>query len=102
MNLSGYEWLKERLESDEGRANLQKVKALAGIAADLGTTLPKLAIAWCLKNPRVSTVITGASRVSQVVENFDALNVVPLLTDDVMARIEEVVQNKETRVYGSS
>lgn len=102
MNLPGYEWLKERLESDEGRSSLHKVKALAGIAADLGTTLPKLAIAWCLKNPRVSTVITGASRVSQVVENFDALDVVPLLTDEVMARIEEVVQNKETRVYGSS
>ncbi|PJF24643.1 MAG: aldo/keto reductase, partial [Phototrophicales bacterium] len=46
--------------------------------------------------------ITGASKASQVVENFDALHVVPLLTDEVMARIEEVVQNKETRIYGSS
>jgi len=73
--------------TDEGRR--ARVKALGVIARDLGCTLAQLAIAWCASNPRVSTVITGASRVEQVRENMQALEVVPLLTDDVMARIEE-------------
>lgn len=102
MNLPGYEWLKSMLESEEGQRRLDKVHDLAQIAGDLGTTMPKLAIAWCLKNPNVSTVITGASKISQVEENFDALEVLPKLTDDVMSRIDEVLGNRETRVYGSS
>ena len=102
VNLPGYEWLKEQLTSEEGQQKLVKVKELAKIAADLNTTMPKLAIAWCLKNPNVSTVITGASRVSQVEENFDALDLVPQLTDDVMERIEGVLDNRHTRLYGAS
>ncbi|MDX2005358.1 MAG: aldo/keto reductase [Meiothermus sp.] len=102
VNLPGYEWLKARLESEEGKANLEKVRGLAKIAADLGTTLPKMALAWCVKNPNVSTVITGASKVGQVEENFAALEVVPQLTDDVMKAIDAVLGNKETRLYGSS
>jgi len=84
--LPGYEWLRHHM-TDEGRR--ARVKALGVIARDLGCTLAQLAIAWCASNPRVSTVITGASRVEQVRENMQALEVVPLLTDDVMARIEE-------------
>ena len=61
---------------------------LAPIAADLRCTLAQMSLAWCLKNPHVSTVITGASRASQVVENMKAQSVVPLLTADVMTRIE--------------
>ena len=102
INLPGYEWLKARLESEEGQTTLVKVRALAKIAADLGTTLPKLALAWCVKNPNVSTVITGASKVSQVNENFAALEVVPQLTDEVMTAIDAALGNKETRLYGSS
>lgn len=102
MNLPGYEWLKKMLESEEGQARLNKVPKLAKIAEELGTTMPKLALAWCLKNPNVSTVITGASRVSQVEENFEALDVVPLLTDDVMQRIDEILDNSHTRLYGAS
>lgn len=102
MNLPGYEWLKEMLESEEGQRRVAKVKELAKIADDLGTTMPKLAIAWCLKNPNVSTVITGASKVDQVRENFQALEVLPQLTDDVMERIEGVLANKETRLHGAS
>lgn len=102
INLPGYEWLKAMFESETGKARLAKVPALAKIAADIGTTMPKLALAWCLKNPNVSTVITGASRVSQVEENFDALDVVPLLTDDVMAAIEAVLENKEHSLHGAS
>ncbi len=101
MNLPGYEWLKAQMESDEGTRNLAKVKEIAQVAADLGTTLPKLALAWCLKNPHVSTVITGASKVEQIHENFAALEVVPLLTPEVMAQIETVLANKETAIYGA-
>jgi aryl-alcohol dehydrogenase-like predicted oxidoreductase len=64
------------------------------VAEELGTSLAKMAIAWCVKNPNVSTVITGASRVEQVQENMAALDVVPLLTDDVMAKIESLLGNK--------
>jgi voltage-dependent potassium channel beta subunit len=102
MNLPGYEWLRDRLMSDEGQQQLAKVKELAKIAEEMNTTLPKLAIAWCLKNPNVSTVITGASRVSQVEENFDALDLVPQLTDDVMQKLEGVLQNKRTRLVDAS
>ncbi|MCS6845581.1 MAG: aldo/keto reductase [Caldilineales bacterium] len=96
MSLEGYEWLRQRLESPEGQANVEKARRLAPIAAELGCTQAQLALAWCLKNPNVSTVITGASRPEQVVENMAALDVVPKLTDEVMARIEGILQNKPT------
>ena len=89
--LPGYEWLHPRLTDP---ARLAKVRALEPVAADLGCPLAHLAIAWCLKNPNVSTVITGASRVSQVHENMKALALVPQLTPDVMARIDTVLGNK--------
>jgi voltage-dependent potassium channel beta subunit len=97
MNLPGYEWLKRKLESEEGQAQLAKIKELAGIASELNTTLPKMALAWCLKNPNVSTVITGASKVEQVEENFAALDVVSQLSDDVMDKIEAVLDNKDKK-----
>jgi voltage-dependent potassium channel beta subunit len=93
-NLKGYEWLREFFESEEGQLQLQKVRQLQELANELGTSLPHLAIAWCAKNPNVSTVITGASRVEQVVDNMQALDMLPQLTDDVMERIEIVLANK--------
>ncbi|MEM6283537.1 MAG: aldo/keto reductase [Chloroflexota bacterium] len=102
LNLPSYAWLKERFDDPVWQARLAKVPELAKIADELGTTMPKLAIAWCAKNPNVSTVITGASRPSQVAENFQALEVVPQLTDDVMAKIEDILGNKETKLYGAS
>jgi len=87
--LPGYEWLKDML-TDEGRN--AKVKALAGIAEELDCTLSQLSLAWCAKNPHVSTVITGASRVEQVQENMGALDVLPKLSDDVMARIKQAAR----------
>jgi aryl-alcohol dehydrogenase-like predicted oxidoreductase len=60
----------------------------------LGCTPAQLALAWCLKNPNVSTVITGASRVEQVHQNMKALDVLPQLTDEVMVKIEDALQNK--------
>ena len=94
LNLPGYEWLRDKLLGDRGEQNLAIVKKLGAVADDLGTSLAKLAIAWCLKNPNVSTVITGASRVSQVEENMKAADVVPLLTDEVMQRIETILGNR--------
>lgn len=87
-NLKGYDWLKPRLTDP---VRLGKVKKLVPLAADLGISLGHLALAWCLKNPHVSTVITGASRVEQVRENLKALDAVEKLTPDVMTRIEEIV-----------
>ncbi|TVQ96253.1 MAG: aldo/keto reductase, partial [Spirochaetaceae bacterium] len=66
LNLPGYEWLRDKLLGEHSERNLAIVKKLGEVADGLGTSLAKLAIAWCLKNPNVSTVITGASRVSQV------------------------------------
>lgn len=81
---SNYGWLKDKLVTPE---NVAKVKALEPIARELGVTRAQLAIAWCLKNPNVSTVITGATKPEQVHENMKALDVVEKLTDDVMQRI---------------
>jgi voltage-dependent potassium channel beta subunit len=93
-SLSGYEWLKERFEGEEAQRKLDKVRQLVPIAEELGCSMSQLAIAWCLKNPNVSTVITGASRASQVVENMKSLDVVDRLDQDVMERIEGILENK--------
>ncbi len=86
--LPGYEWLQQRLTDT---TTLEKVERLRPIADELGCSMAQLAIAWCAANPRVSTVITGASRPSQVLENFEALAVIPLLTPEVMGRIDAAV-----------
>jgi aryl-alcohol dehydrogenase-like predicted oxidoreductase len=70
--------------------NIEKVRKLEPIAQGMGVPLAQLAIAWCLKNPNVSTVITGASRAEQVTENMKALDVVPQLTPDVMEQIDQI------------
>ncbi|HQU00339.1 MAG TPA: aldo/keto reductase, partial [Acidimicrobiales bacterium] len=83
--LPGYEWLRASL-TDE-RQN-QKVAALKEITDDLGVSLTQFSLAWCVKNPHVSTVITGASSAAQVRENMGALDVLPLLTPEVMERVD--------------
>jgi aryl-alcohol dehydrogenase-like predicted oxidoreductase len=93
-SLPGYEWLRERFASEEWQRRLQKTRQLTEIAKQLGTSMARLAIAWCLKNPNVSTVITGASSVEQVRDNMQAIEVVPLLSDDVLDSIEAVLDNK--------
>jgi voltage-dependent potassium channel beta subunit len=85
--LKGYEWLKDHLTNKD---KLAKVQALEVIARELKCTLSQLSIAWCLKNPFVSTVITGATRVGQVNENMKASEVAPKLTSDVLERIDEI------------
>jgi aryl-alcohol dehydrogenase-like predicted oxidoreductase len=86
--------LRKDFESDEARRNIDKVRQMMPIAQELGCSMAQLALAWCLKNPNVSTVITGASRAKQVSENMAALEVVPKLTDDVMTQIEAILENK--------
>ena len=89
--LPGYEWLKERMvESERGQERMQRVAQLKPIADELGVSLSKLAIAWCLLNPNVSTVILGASRMEQLEENLAAVDVLPLLTDEVQARLASI------------
>ncbi|MFA9490016.1 MAG: potassium channel beta subunit family protein [Anaerolineales bacterium] len=94
INLPGYEWLKKMFESEEGQERISKVRDLSVIAEELGTNMATLALAWCLKNPNVSTVILGASRLSQLEENLKTVDIVDQITDDVMERIEEVLDNK--------
>jgi voltage-dependent potassium channel beta subunit len=85
--LKGYDWLHEELTDKE---KLAKVRALEPIAAELDCTLSQLAIAWCLKNPYVSTVITGASRVEQVQENMKASEIAPKLTPEILQQIDNI------------
>ena len=94
MSLPDYAWLRARLESDEGRANVRKAQALQGIASDLGGSLAQLAIAWCLLNPHVSTVILGASKPEQLKENLGAAALVPKLDSAAQARIEAILANR--------
>jgi voltage-dependent potassium channel beta subunit len=89
-NLPGYEWIHKYILTPE---RIEKAGKLQPIADDLGVSLAQMALAWTLKSPHVSTTITGASRVEQVHQNMKALEVVPMLTDDVMQRIEQVLDN---------
>lgn len=93
-SLPGYEWLQEETITPE---RVEKVKELVPVASDLGCTTAQLALAWCLKNPNVSTVITGASRPEQVVENMKAADIVDKLTPEVMEHIEQILGNKPKR-----
>ncbi len=88
--LKGYEWMAEKLTD---QSKLAAVERLRPIAADLNCTLSQLALAWCAKNPHVSSVITGASRVSQVRENLQAISVMAKLTPEQMVRIEAAISH---------
>jgi voltage-dependent potassium channel beta subunit len=89
--LKGYAWLAERIVD---KAKIAKVRCLVPIAKDLDCTLAQLALAWCARNPNVSTVITGATRVAQISENMRALEVLPKLSADVLARIDEALEDR--------
>ena len=94
LSLPDYEWLKDRIMSEGGQQRIAKAEEVGAVANDLGVSRAQLAIAWCLLNPNVSTVILGASRVEQVHENLGALDVLPRLTPDVVERIEGILGNK--------
>ena len=91
LGMKGLEWLKDRTLAED---RMQKATALQELANKLDVSLAKLSIAWCLKNPNVSTVILGASKVSQLQENLQVLEVLPLLTDEVVIQIEDIVKTK--------
>ena len=89
--LKGYEWLKNHMiDSERGQARMEKVRGLVPIAEELGVSLSKMAIAWCLLNPNVSTVILGASKTEQLKENLEALEVVPLLNDEIQRKLSSI------------
>ncbi len=93
--MKAYSWLKDDIESETGKGQIEKVRQLTTeVAGPLGCTTAQLALAWCLKNPNVSTVITGASKPSQVEENMRALAVTGQLDEEVMGRIETILANK--------
>jgi voltage-dependent potassium channel beta subunit len=91
FGLTGFDWLKDRLMKEE---LLEKVKALAALAAELEVSLPSLSIAWCIKNPNVTTAILGATRKEQLLENLTALDTVAKLDAATLQKIEDIVQTK--------
>lgn len=91
LELKGMEWLKDAVLNEE---KLKKAGQLQGLADQLNVPLAKLSLAWCLKNPNVSTVILGASKTAQLKENLTTLEVLPLLTEEIMTNIEDIMQTK--------
>lgn len=90
-SLKGYEWLRQYVITPE---NIQKVKELQPMAKELECTMAQLALAWCLKNPNVSTAITGATNPEQVVENMKATEVAQNLSADLMEKVDRILGNK--------
>jgi aryl-alcohol dehydrogenase-like predicted oxidoreductase len=88
--LEGFDWLKDRFMVED---KLAKVKVLTAFAAELGTPVSTLSIAWAIKNPNVTTAILGATKREQLTENLKALEVLPKLTPDVLQRIEDIMQS---------
>jgi len=93
-NLEGYEWLRKRFTDEKAKAQIEKVIKLASVAEIIDCTTAQLGIAWCLLNPNVSTVITGASKSAQVRDNMKAIEVVDKLSPEVVETIEEILDNK--------
>jgi voltage-dependent potassium channel beta subunit len=93
LSLERFGWLKKRVLGDDAKDKIARVKKLGVVADELGCTLAQLAIAWCIRHPRVSTAILGASKVAQVDENLKALEVLPRLTPEVLEAIEGIVDN---------
>uniref|UniRef100_A0A7N4NHI7 Potassium voltage-gated channel subfamily A regulatory beta subunit 1 n=1 Tax=Sarcophilus harrisii TaxID=9305 RepID=A0A7N4NHI7_SARHA len=93
-SLKCYQWLKEKIISEEGRKQQTKLKDLSPIAERLGCTLPQLAVAWCLRNEGVSSVLLGCSNPEQLIENLGAIQVLPKMTSHVVNEIDNILRNK--------
>jgi voltage-dependent potassium channel beta subunit len=91
FGLTGFDWLKDRWMKDD---MLSKVRGLAVLAKELGISMAELSIAWCIKNPNVTTAILGATKKEQLLENLKALDILPKLNKEVMQQIEGIVQTK--------
>lgn len=95
LSMENYDWLREKLlETESGRQKLKKVRELSKIADEAGIPMPQFALAWCLKNENVSTVITGASKAEQVRQNMKAIDVVDQMTPNIMESVEKALDNK--------
>ncbi|GAB4336290.1 MAG: aldo/keto reductase [Flammeovirgaceae bacterium] len=93
-SLKDMDWLREKLIGEEAKTKFPKIEKLQLLSKELGVSLPCLAIAWCLKNPNVSSVILGASKVEQLEENLKSIAVSYQITSEVMKKIEDILQNK--------
>lgn len=91
LSIPGFEWLKDRTFVEE---KLNKVRAYQQLADELGCSMAALSIAWCVKNPNVTTAILGATKRHQLEENLKALNVLPLLTEEIMTKIDSIFGTK--------
>lgn len=94
LGADGLEWLKEKNLTEE---RLNKVRALNGLAKEIGLSLPKMSLIWCLKNQNVSTVIVGASKLAQLKENLSCIDELALVNESVMDRIHEIIDNTPER-----
>ena len=91
LAVEGFDWLKERTYVE---AKIEKVKQLQNIANNLGISLAALSIAWCIKNPHVTTAILGATKKEQLIDNLKAMDALALITPEITKTIEEIMQNK--------
>ena len=91
LALEGFEWLKDRTLSEQRISNVAK---LASVADELNTSLATLSIAWCIRNPNVTTAILGATKEEQLLENLKALEIYPKLTEELIGRIDEIMQTR--------
>uniref|UniRef100_A0A8D3CPW0 Voltage-gated potassium channel subunit beta-1 n=1 Tax=Scophthalmus maximus TaxID=52904 RepID=A0A8D3CPW0_SCOMX len=93
-SMKSYQWLKEKIVSEDGRKQQAKLKELNHIAEKLGCTLPQLAVAWCLRNEGVSSVLLGTSNPEQLTENLGAIQVLPKMTSHVVSDIDHILGNR--------
>tara|TARA_Y100001970_G_C13597420_1_gene538510 strand:- start:265 stop:573 length:309 start_codon:yes stop_codon:yes gene_type:complete len=94
MNIPQYKFLKDQLESEIGQKKIEKVKMMSSIAKNIGISMAQMSIAWCLKNQNVSTVILGATNTKQLDENLSSIGYKELLDDEIMKKIDEILDNK--------
>ncbi|XP_073344710.1 voltage-gated potassium channel subunit beta-1a isoform X1 [Pagrus major] len=93
-SMKSYQWLKEKIVSEDGRKQQAKLKELNHIAEKLGCTLPQLAVAWCLRNEGVSSVLLGTSNPEQLTENLGAIQVLPKMTSHIVSEIDHILGNR--------
>ena len=91
LGMEGFEWLRDRWVLND---KVEKVKKLSVLAKALGVSVASLSIAWCIKNPNVTTAILGATKKEQLTDNLKALEVLPLLSSEVMQSIEDIMETK--------
>src|SRR5699024_5717633 len=95
LSMKKYDWLREKLiESERGQEKIQKVQDISAIANKLHISMAQFALAWCLQNENVSTVITGASKAEQVEQNMKAIEVVDKLKPEIMEQVEDILDNQ--------